>query len=49
MARRSASSFVSRDLDPRLSDAVITHSSASLKRRAAPCAVNSTEFSSPGH
>ena len=27
MAWRSASSFVSRDLDPRLSDAVITHSS----------------------
>ena len=49
MARRSASSFVSRDLDPRLSDAVITHSTASLKRRAAPYAVDSTELSSLGH
>jgi hypothetical protein len=31
MASRSVSSVVSRDLDPRLSDAVITHSTASLK------------------
>jgi hypothetical protein len=46
MARRSVSSFASRDLDPRLSDAVITHSTASLKRRAASYAVDSTELSS---
>ena len=32
MACRSVSSFVSRDLDPRLSDAVIKHSTASVKR-----------------
>ena len=50
MAWRSVSSFVSRDLDPRLSDAVITHSTASLNRgRAAPYAVDSTELSSSGH
>jgi hypothetical protein len=35
MACRSVSSSVSRDLDPRLSDADITHSTASLKGRAA--------------
>jgi hypothetical protein len=57
MASRSVSSFVSRDLDPRLSDAVITDSTASLntpspaslKRRARPYAVDSTEFSSSRH
>jgi hypothetical protein len=49
MACRSVSSFVSRDLDPRLSDAVITHSTASFKRRAAPYAVDSTELSSSRH
>jgi hypothetical protein len=48
MARRSASSFVSRDLGPTAIRPVIMHSSASLKRRAAPYAVDSTEFSSPG-
>jgi hypothetical protein len=49
MTSRSVSSFVSRDLDPRLSDAVITDSTtslntpstASLKRRAPPYAVDS--------
>ena len=49
MACRSVSSFVSHDLDPRLSDAVIIHSTASLKRRAAPYAVDSTELSSSRH
>ena len=43
------SSFVSGDLDPRLSDAVITHSTASLKRRALRYAVDSTELSSSRH
>ena len=46
MTRRSASSFVGLDLDPRLSGAVITHSTPSLKRRGATYAVDSTELSS---
>jgi hypothetical protein len=49
MACRSVSSFVSRDLEPRLSDALITHSTATLKRRAAPYAVASNELSSSRH
>ena len=49
MAWRSVSSFVSRDLEPRLSNAVITLSTASLKRRAAPYTVDSTELSSSRH
>ena len=49
MAWRSVSSFVSRDMEPRLSDAFITHSTASLKRRAAPYTVDSTELSSSRH
>jgi hypothetical protein len=49
MACRSVSSFVSRDVDPRLYDAVIPHSTASLKRRPAPYAVTSTELSSSRH
>ena len=32
MALRSVNSFVSRKFDPGLSDAVITHSTASLKK-----------------
>ena len=35
------------DLDPRLSDAVITHSTASLKRRAAPTPSTQLNFRRP--
>jgi hypothetical protein len=49
MACRSVSSFVSRDLDPRLSDALITHSTASLKKPSRPYAVDSTKLSSSRH
>jgi hypothetical protein len=43
MTRRSASSFVSLDLDPRLSG---SHSTPSLKRRGTTYAVDSTNLSS---
>jgi hypothetical protein len=46
MTRRSASSFVSLHLDPRLPSAVITDLTPSLKRRGATYAVDLTELSS---
>jgi hypothetical protein len=49
MASRSVSPFVSRDLDPWLFDAVITHSTASLKKASRRYALDSTKLSSSEH
>ena len=50
MAWRSVSSFVSRDVDPRLSDAAVTRSTASLNFEGEPRpTTNSIELSLSNH